>query len=39
VLIPLLGWIIWVVKVQGRLNEYWEETPPVSGGFAGAPTA
>jgi hypothetical protein len=24
VLIPLVGWIIWVVKTQGRLNEFWE---------------
>jgi hypothetical protein len=23
VLIPLVGGIIWVVKIQGRLNEYW----------------
>jgi hypothetical protein len=25
-LIPVLGWIIWVVKVQGRLNDLWEQT-------------
>ena len=24
VLLPLVGWIIWVVKVQGALNRYWE---------------
>jgi hypothetical protein len=24
VLIPLVGGIIWIVKVQGRLNEFWE---------------
>jgi len=24
-LIPIVGWIIWVVKVQGRLNALWEE--------------
>ena len=24
-LIPLVGWIIWVVKTQGHLNRYWEE--------------
>jgi hypothetical protein len=24
VLIPLVGWIIWVVKVQGALNARWE---------------
>ena len=23
-LIPLIGGIIWVVKVQGALNHYWE---------------
>jgi hypothetical protein len=23
-LIPLIGWIIWVVKVQGALNRAWE---------------
>lgn len=24
VLIPIVGGIVWVVKVQGRLNDYWE---------------
>jgi hypothetical protein len=24
VLIPLVGWFIWVVKVQGALNRYWK---------------
>jgi uncharacterized protein YqhQ len=24
VLIPFVGWIIWVVKTQGDLNRYWE---------------
>lgn len=24
-LIPIVGWIIWVVKVQSRLNTLWEE--------------
>jgi hypothetical protein len=23
-LLPLVGWIIWIVKVQGALNRYWE---------------
>ena len=23
-LIPLVGWIIWVIKVQGALNHFWE---------------
>ena len=22
--LPIAGWFVWVVKVQGRLNEYWE---------------
>ena len=34
VLLPLVGFIVWVVKVQGRLNEYWEATPPLTEGFA-----
>ena len=27
VLIPIVGGIIWVVKVQGRMNDYWESLP------------
>jgi hypothetical protein len=23
-LLPLIGWIVWFVKVQGALNRYWE---------------
>jgi hypothetical protein len=23
-LLPLVGWIVWFVKVQGRLNDYWD---------------
>jgi hypothetical protein len=23
-LIPLVGWFIWIVKVQGALNRFWE---------------
>ena len=38
VLIPLVGFIIWIIKVQGKLNEYWEASPPLTEGFA-APTA
>jgi amino acid transporter len=34
VLLPLVGFIIWVLKVQGRLNDYWEATPPLTEGFA-----
>jgi len=24
ILIPFIGWIIWLVKTQGHLNRYWE---------------
>jgi hypothetical protein len=24
ILLPLIGWIIWCVKVQGALNRYWQ---------------
>ena len=34
VLLPLVGWIIWVAKVQGGLNRYWE-----SKGSTAAPAA
>jgi Domain of unknown function (DUF4234) len=30
-LLPIIGWIIWFVKVQGALNRYWESkgaSPP-----------
>ena len=23
-LIPIVGWIIWTIKVQGAMNERWE---------------
>jgi hypothetical protein len=23
VLLPLVGWFVWLVKTQGRLNDYW----------------
>jgi hypothetical protein len=23
VLIPLVGWFVWIVKTQGRLNDFW----------------
>jgi Domain of unknown function (DUF4234) len=23
-LLPLVGWFVWIVKVQGALNRYWE---------------
>jgi len=24
ILLPFVGWIVWVVKTQGHLNRYWE---------------
>jgi hypothetical protein len=24
VLLPLVGWFVWIVKVQGAMNRYWE---------------
>ena len=24
ILLPIIGWFVWVVKVQGALNRYWE---------------
>jgi Domain of unknown function (DUF4234) len=24
VILPIIGWFVWVVKVQGALNRYWE---------------
>jgi hypothetical protein len=24
VILPIVGWFIWTVKVQGALNRYWE---------------
>ena len=33
VLLPLVGWFIWVVKTQGRLNDFW--TSQAAGAPAG----
>jgi hypothetical protein len=30
VLLPIIGAIIWFVKVQGALNRYWESAAPVT---------
>jgi hypothetical protein len=33
ILLPLVGWFIWLVKVQGRLNDYWsthQGAPPTA---------
>lgn len=27
-LLPLVGWIVWVVKVQGALDRYWASVGP-----------
>src|SRR4051812_3149366 len=24
ILLPIIGWFVWIVKVQGALNRYWE---------------
>jgi uncharacterized protein DUF4234 len=24
ILLPIVGWFVWIVKVQGALNRYWE---------------
>ena len=34
VLIPLVGGIIYLVKVQDRMNDYWGSIPPLTEGFA-----
>ncbi len=31
ILLPVVGGIIWVVKVQGALNRFWTEAPGVQG--------
>ena len=38
IFLPIIGGFIWLFKVQGRLNDYWEATPPLTEGFA-APAA
>ena len=30
ILLPIVGGIIWVVRVQGTLNRYWEAATPVA---------
>jgi hypothetical protein len=34
VLIPLLGGFIWIAKVQGALNRFWDYQTPVPAGFS-----
>ncbi|MCU1370161.1 MAG: conserved rane protein of unknown function [Ilumatobacteraceae bacterium] len=36
IFLPLVGGLVWLFKVQGRLNEYWDATPPLTEGFAAA---
>ncbi len=33
-LIPLIGWFIWIVKVQGALNRYWDSHAAATAGPA-----
>ena len=37
-LIPLVGWFVWIVKVQGALNRYWD-SHAVAAPAAPAPAA
>ena len=30
VLLPIVGWFIWIVKVQGALNRFWERKAAVA---------
>jgi Domain of unknown function (DUF4234) len=32
ILLPFVGWIVWVVKTQGHLNHYWEAHGAVPAG-------
>ncbi|MGN6694579.1 MAG: DUF4234 domain-containing protein [Aquihabitans sp.] len=36
IFLPIIGGFIWLFKVQGRLNDYWDATPPLTEGFATA---
>jgi Domain of unknown function (DUF4234) len=38
-LIPLVGSIIWLFKVQGRLNDFWSMAEPAAAAPAEAPAA
>lgn len=37
VLLPIVGFFIWVAKTQNRLNEYWQSVPGAGVGAAAAP--
>lgn len=29
ILLPIIGWLVWIVKVQSALNNYWESKAPL----------
>jgi hypothetical protein len=31
VILPIVGWFVWIVRVQGALNRYWESRRPTFG--------
>ena len=39
VLLPLVGWFVWVVKVQGALNRYWKSHEAPSSPAVAQPAA
>jgi len=39
VFLPLVGWFVWVVKVQGALDRFWQEHEGASDPTHGAPGA
>ncbi len=38
VILPIVGWFVWIVKVQGALNRYWESHTTPGAPAAPAPT-
>lgn len=30
IILPIIGWFVWIVKVQGALNRYWESKAAVA---------
>jgi Mn2+/Fe2+ NRAMP family transporter len=30
ILLPIVGWFVWIVKVQGALNRYWESKSAIA---------
>ncbi|WP_426572730.1 DUF4234 domain-containing protein [Aquihabitans sp. McL0605] len=37
ILLPIIGAFVWLFKVQGRLNDFWDSAPPLTEGFATPP--